>query len=488
MKVLLLHLRPAQRSYLERFSVPEPLAHLYLAPVLRPRHELRFADLRVTPNLERELDGFAPDAAVVGVNPLTHSALAPALERLRARHPRVRVLLTPEAEYGNSHVFERPLDFVDPLADALVPNHFLAVQRRTVPAALAAWEENRSLDEVAGLWLRDSAPMGVAGARAGWHETSAIPNLVGDIGVPDRTLLCGARGRYRFAGIGRMAHLFYTYGCRFKCRFCPMSKHDGSISVRALDDVLGELRGMTEPNVFLQDFEPFLAPQAMEELAAAVEQAGIQKRWYMLTRSDTALEQEPLIRRWQALGLRWVYLGLDGSSAGRLREIRKANTVEANEAAVRRMLALGLRVSVGFVVRSDFTRQDFDELAAYASRFRGALVGFTVETPLVGTVLFDEESARVTTRDWSLFDLEHAVLPTALPLDEFYRELARLQTTGILRATLAGMRFFPPRDLLRNFASALGAMRRMRTSSADHGGPADPDDLGPADAHVALRA
>jgi len=155
---------------------------------------------------------------------------------------------------------------------------------------------------------------------------------------------------------------------------------------------------------------------------------------------------------------------------------------------VRRMLALGLRVSVGFVVRSDFTRQDFDELRAYSRRFRGALVGFTVETPLVGTKLFDEEGGRVTTRDWSLFDLGHAVLPTALPLDEFYRELTRLQTTSIFRATFAGMRFFPPRDLLRNFASTLGAQQRVRRSAPDHDGPMDHNDLGRAKAQVALRA
>ncbi len=480
MRVLQLHLRPTQRSYIERFSLPEPLAHLYLGPALRPRHELRFVDLRVTPDLERELDGFAPEAAVVGVNPLTVSALGPTLARLRGRHPGVKVLLTPEAEYGNSHVFERPLDFVDPLADALVPNYFLEVQRRTVPQALAAWEEARDAGEVPGLWIRDR------GSRSNdWRETRPLPNLVGDIGVPDRTLLGRARGRYRFAGIGRAAHLFYTYGCHFKCRFCPMSKHDGSISVRALDDVVRELEEMTEPNVFLQDFEPFLAPQAMEELARAVEKAGIRKRWSVMTRSDTVLAQEALIRRWQGLGLRWMYLGLDGSTAGRLKELRKANTVETNEAAVRRMLALGLRVSVGFVVRSDFTREDFAELRAYAGRFRGALVGFTVETPLVGTKLFDEEASRLTTRDWSLYDLAHAVLPTALPLDEFYGELARLQTLGYLRATFAGRRYVTPRDLLRNFGSSLGAMSRLRRSARDPGAP--PDRGGRTAAPVAAR-
>jgi hypothetical protein len=33
----------------------------------------------------------------------------------------------------------------------------------------------------------------------------------------------------------------------------------------------------------------------------------------------------------------------------------------------------------------------------------------------------------LTTRDYRLFDIQHAVLPTALPLEEFYRELVETQ-------------------------------------------------------------
>lgn len=460
MKVLLLHLPSARRSWLARFSVPEPLAQIYLAPALADRHELRLVDLRVTPKLERELDGFRPDAAVVGVNPVHYAAADRPLAELRQLFPRIKILLCADAEYGNTHVEERPLDFAHPLADAIAQPYFLATLRTIVPQALAAWEEGRPIADVQGLW-RQSSP-------GRWSRTQPVENKVGDIGVPDRRLLGRARGTYRFAGIGRMAHLFYTYGCKYKCRFCPMSKHDGSILARSLDDVMAELGRMTEPHVFLQDFEPFLAPEAMTRLADEVEKAGIRKSWYMLTRSDTALEQEDLIRRWHGLGLRWLYLGLDGSSPERLKEIRKANTIEANETALRRMLDLGLAVSVGFVVRSDFTREDFAGLRGYVRRLKAPMVGFTVETPLVGTKLYDENEARLTTRDWSLFDLEHAVLPTAMPLEDFYREMTRLHVMNGLRATPAMLRHWPLRDVLRVWGGGSTATMDVLRSARDH--------------------
>jgi hypothetical protein len=54
-------------------------------------------------------------------------------------------------------------------------------------------------------------------------------------------------------------------------------------------------------------------------------------------------------------------------------------------------------------------------------------VHLTVATPYPGTETWRAESPRLTTRDYRLFDIQHAVLPTRLPLDRFYRELVRTQ-------------------------------------------------------------
>jgi hypothetical protein len=52
--------------------------------------------------------------------------------------------------------------------------------------------------------------------------------------------------------------------------------------------------------------------------------------------------------------------------------------------------------------------------------------GFSVLTPLPGTDLWDSASKDVTTHDWEMFDIVHAVLPTKLPLEEFYAEYSAL--------------------------------------------------------------
>ena len=52
--------------------------------------------------------------------------------------------------------------------------------------------------------------------------------------------------------------------------------------------------------------------------------------------------------------------------------------------------------------------------------------GFSILTPLPGTDLWDTASQQVTTHDWEMYDIVHAVLPTKLSLEEFYDEYSRL--------------------------------------------------------------
>jgi hypothetical protein len=54
-------------------------------------------------------------------------------------------------------------------------------------------------------------------------------------------------------------------------------------------------------------------------------------------------------------------------------------------------------------------------------------VNISVNTPYPGTESWRTESRKLTTRDYRLFDIQHAVLPTALTLQEFYRELVETQ-------------------------------------------------------------
>lgn len=56
------------------------------------------------------------------------------------------------------------------------------------------------------------------------------------------------------------------------------------------------------------------------------------------------------------------------------------------------------------------------------------IVHLTVKTPYPGTEIWHTKARDLTTLDYRLFDIQHAVLPTRLPLDEFYRQLVLTQS------------------------------------------------------------
>jgi magnesium-protoporphyrin IX monomethyl ester (oxidative) cyclase len=58
------------------------------------------------------------------------------------------------------------------------------------------------------------------------------------------------------------------------------------------------------------------------------------------------------------------------------------------------------------------------------------IVHLTVMTPYPGTEIWHTQSRELTSLDYRLFDIQHAVVPTTLPLPVFYRELVKTQ--GIL--------------------------------------------------------
>lgn len=458
MHVLLVHPPLARRTFNQAGLVQEPLTHLAVGAALRPTHEVRLVDLRRDKHLGVVPTGFDPGVVALGTGPLSRPTLDSTLREIRARFPAASILLYAEAEYGLEHVVEHPEAYQHPLADAQASVHFLGPLRELVSEFVDAIENETPLESVPG--LRVQVEPGT------WAQTPERTDEVANFGVPDRSLLGRHRGSYHWSARRNTGFLVTAYGCHHRCRYCPMGRWSGAIWERDLEDVIGELRAMTEPNVFLMDYEPLLAPEWMTRLAERIEAEGIRKRFNFMTRADSVIRHPDLLARWKRLGLDQLYLGFDADTPSRLREVHKGNAIEDQAKALSVLRRLGIPELVGFLVRSDFTPEDFRELRRYVRELEPRQVVFSVETPLTGTELGDAQRDRLTTDDTSLFDLGHAVLPTRMPLRRFYRELARMHLFGMGRSGRATLGYLSPMDSLR--ASRDVAMPLLRMLWAGH--------------------
>lgn len=154
-----------------------------------------------------------------------------------------------------------------------------------------------------------------------------------------------------------------------------------------------------------------------------------------------------------------------------LEYVHKKSTIKDNEEAVRVLQELGIEVYASFIVRQEFTKEDFAALRKYCRKLGLAFASFAVLTPLPGTDLLDEVRGRLIARDYDLIDFLHTQLPTKLPLQQFYAELANLYSKGTSPTKRLWMlRKFPLRDVPYWLKKGRMIDERLRNAYADYEG------------------
>jgi radical SAM superfamily enzyme YgiQ (UPF0313 family) len=422
MRVLLVypHSRREVLGYGDLGAIAEPLALEYLAAgARRDGQEVRILDLRLhRDELDDVLREHAPD--VVGCTGYSMHVLQN-LEICR----RVRTLL-PGARtvVGGHHATLLPVDFFTPEVDYVVSGEGVAPFRRL----LRYLEAGDPIQEIAGVWSQALGPGGpfvFGGAQA--------PLELDELPLPDRGLVPDDRREYFIDWMKPIALVRTSVGCPYRCSFCSLWKiMDGRYHMREVDRVVGELAEVPEECVFLVDDEPFVNGRRMAALAEAIAASGIRKRYFAYCRIDTLLRQTDLMRRWRAIGLERLFLGIEAITEVGLRDYNKRLQPEQFEDGLRLCRSLGIHVFASFVVNPNYTRADFTRLVRFIEHHRIEYPSFTVLTPIPGTsalATFDEviERQHNGRPAWDLFDLQHPVTRTRLPREEFLGEYRNLQ-------------------------------------------------------------
>ena len=289
-----------------------------------------------------------------------------------------------------------------------------------MPMLVDAWAKTRNFRSVAGLLINaPSGPMhtGPAPAR---RDLDELP-------FPARHLIRDYAGEYYISFRRPLALLETARGCPFKCNFCSVWKfHESTFREKSPQRVVDELAQIEAPNVFITDDIFWMNVKRGREMAEALAKSGIRKHYTIQTRSDIICKFPDLIEMWKDCGRMTVFLGLEKIDDEGLKSVNKKNTADNNNRAIRILQELGVGYTPNFIIDPTWDRVQFDKLKRWIDETGAYNSGFSVLTPLPGTDLWDETESDIQTRDWELFDIAHTVLPTKLPLDEFYAEYASL--------------------------------------------------------------
>jgi radical SAM superfamily enzyme YgiQ (UPF0313 family) len=337
---------------------------------------------------------------------------------------------------GGHDASRDPRWFLKPGIDVIV----VGDGEEVMPQFVEAWARTKDARNVPGLVINASPQAihtGPAPARANIDE---LP-------FPARHLIREYAPEYYINFRRPLALLETARGCPFKCNFCSVWKfHESTFREKSPARVVKELAQIEAPNIFITDDIFWMNVKRGRELGHAIIDSGIRKHYTLQTRSDIICKFPDMVELWKGCGEMSVFLGLEKVDDAGLNSVNKKNTADNNNRAIRILQELGVGYAPNFIVDPSWDREDFDKLKRWIDETGAYNSGFSVLTPLPGTDLWDEVESSVQTRDWELFDITHAVLPTKLPLKEFYSQYAglwkhatdvRYQLNGKLKTHLA---------------------------------------------------
>jgi magnesium-protoporphyrin IX monomethyl ester (oxidative) cyclase len=173
-----------------------------------------------------------------------------------------------------------------------------------------------------------------------------------------------------------------------------------------------------------------------------------------------------------------MFLGLEAIEEDGLKKYRKRVPLGRNFVALDFARSLGIHLAINLIVDPDWDRERFRVLREWCLE-QPEIINISVNTPYPGTESWLTEERRLETRDYRLFDIQHAVLPTRLPLRDFYEELVGTQRAIYARhlhwREMRRMAAISTRLLLRgqtNFVRSLfklNSVYRPDLLLADHG-------------------
>jgi radical SAM superfamily enzyme YgiQ (UPF0313 family) len=399
---------------LEMITFVEPLGLECVAGGLELEgHSCQIVDLRID-GLQKgfaKLRAFEPDIIGLQCNFTTERFRMLRLAR-RAREEFPDALIV----VGGHDASRDPQWFLRPDVDVIV----VGDGEEVMPPLVDAWAKTRDLRKVVGLVI--NAPSGPihTGPAPARRDLDELP-------FPARHLIRDYAGEYYINFRRPLALLETARGCPFKCNFCSVWKfHESTFREKSPQRVVDELAQVEAPNVFITDDIFWMNVKRGREMADALKASGIRKHYTIQTRSDIICKFPDLIEMWKDCGRMTVFLGLEKIDDAGLKGVNKKNTADNNNRAIRILQELGVGYTPNFIVDPTWDRDEFEKLKRWIDETGAYNSGFSVLTPLPGTDLWDETEGEIQTRDWELFDIAHTVLPTKLPLDEFYAEYAAL--------------------------------------------------------------
>ncbi len=420
MKILLIRPDPGNERFgLGPFFRMEPLGLEYVAQALiAAGHEPLIVDLRFGRGLKYWMRKHRP--ALVGIScmhALEYDQVVELATQVRRLSPSVFLLVGGHA----AAVYPKPLEIE--AIDALC----LDDGEEVAPALAQALAAGRSPASVPALRIR--TPDGFVNTEPLGERTclDLVP-------LPARGLVERYRRRYHCL-IFKPAWVIETSrGCPYRCSFCSVWQlNERTFRERSVAAVVDDFAACG-PHVFVADDLFWYHPARSREIARALKQRGVRKRWLLVqSRCDLVASQAELLEEWRDVAQDFdIFFGMESASDDGLDGVAKDAPVEATVKAIELARSLRYGVVGNFLIDPDWGQEQFEELWSFVASHDITRTGFTLLTPLPGTELFASLEHKLAGQPWFKYDMHHLLWEPRLGAKRFFELYAETWKRSVL--------------------------------------------------------
>jgi radical SAM superfamily enzyme YgiQ (UPF0313 family) len=334
-----------------------------------------------------------------------------------------------------------------------------------LPEEASVHADSVVIGEAEGVWgelLKDIKNGGIKK----FYKTSRLSNLK-NIPIPRRDLLKSSE------------YLLYntlqtTRGCPFDCEFCSVTAfHGRSFRQRPIEDIEKEIQSLEQKGwrgryIFIVDDNIVGDKRYALQLFRLFKEYNI--KW-LSQASITIASDDGLLKGCAESGCYGLFMGFESLNQETLNRMNKRfNRVSHYEDIINKIHDHGIRIQGSFIFGyDDDDRSIFDKTLAFVKKVKLDAIIFAVLTPYPGTKIYKrlDEEARILTKDWSLYDMDHVVFrPKGMTPEELqeghelaYKEFYSLPSIGKrLFGFMRGLQVFLPMNL-----SLRGAWSKTRS-------------------------
>ncbi len=411
------------KKYIHKKLIGPPLNLLTLAGAI-PDHEVVVWDTKG----EYDLDENAPPLKemvqnlmhkhqpdIVGTTVITSEFYfgVEILQAAKLVNPNVLTII------GGVHATLCIEDFTDKAIDVICRGQAAHLFKAVVEAK----EQNKPLESVPGIYLNsENGPVKTVGIPVSWNAAGL--NFI----QPDRKHLERWRETYYVGNSPYPStYLFSSLGCPYECTFCSIWKeHDGRYLQRDIESIIHELKHIDYEIVRFADANTIVNIEFIDKLFDRIEEEGIKKEYIMDIRSDTAVKYPWLIEKLARNGLKVVICGFESFREQELEKYNKSSSVSLTTEAINIFHSNNIMLRGNYVIPNDYAQNDFKAMSDFAAGYKVAYAGYTILTPMPGTVYYNEMKDQIIDHDLSKYNFFNCVLPTKIPLEDFYKSVSDL--------------------------------------------------------------